>query len=122
MITTNTQVPGYIYEICRRLRQKQTDPEKILWECLRAKRLNGLKFRRQHSIGRYIADFYCSEARLVIELDGGVHHLKDQRDYDKVRQDVIETREIRVVRIRNEEIEQDPEAVLREILLLTSPP
>ena len=107
---SNTQVLGYIYDLCRKLRQKQTDAEKLLWECLRRKRLNGVKFRRQHPIGRYIADFYCPEAHLVIELDGKVHLFKDQKDYDKVRQEVIEMRGIRVLRIKNEEIEQNIEA------------
>jgi very-short-patch-repair endonuclease len=118
----NTQVPGYIYDLYRKLRQKQTDAEKFLWECLRRERLNGLKFRRQHPIGRYIADFYCPEAHLVIELDGRIHRVKDQKDYDKVHQEIIELRGIRVLRIKNEEIEQNIEGVLRKVLSLTSPP
>ena len=115
-------MPAYIYRLCRSLRKKQTDAEKLLWECLRRKRLKGLKFRRQHPIGRYIADFYCPEAHLVIELDGKIHQIKDQKEYDKIRQEIIEMRGMRVLRIKNEEIEQDIESVIRKVLSLTSPP
>ncbi len=118
----NAQVPGYVYELCRKLRRNQTDAEKLLWECLRGKRLKGLKFRRQHPIGRYIADFYCPEAQLVIELDGGVHNIKEQKDYDQIRQEIIQMRGIRVMRIKNQEIERNIESVLSEVLFLTSPP
>ncbi|MGB2769680.1 MAG: endonuclease domain-containing protein [Candidatus Zixiibacteriota bacterium] len=117
-----TQVPGYVYDLCRKLRQKQTDAETLLWECLRGKRLNGVKFRRQHPIGRYVADFYCPEAQLAIELDGKVHDVRDQKEYDRVRKEMIETGGIRVVRFKNEEIEQNIEAVLKKVLSLTSPP
>jgi len=117
-----TKVPGYIFDLCRKLRRKQTKAEGLLWEWLRRKRLNGLKFRRQHPLGRYIADFYCPEVRLVIELDGTVHDLKDQKEYDELHKEVIEVHRVRVLRIRNEEIEKDIESVLREILHLTSPP
>ena len=116
------QTPGYIYDLCRKLRQKSTDTEKCFWEYLRTKRLHGLKFRRQHPIGRYIADFYCREARLVIELNGGVDNIRDQKEYDKIRQEVIKVRGLRVLRIRNREIEKDKQSVLRKILALTSPP
>ncbi|MFC1798046.1 endonuclease domain-containing protein [Patescibacteria group bacterium] len=61
--------PRYIVELSKELRQKQTESEEILWEVLRNRKLNNLKFRRQHPFGRYIADFYCDEIKLVIELD-----------------------------------------------------
>ena len=59
----------------RRLRRRQTEAERILWRALRARQLNGLKFRRQVPFGPYILDFYCPTARLVIEADGGQHTL-----------------------------------------------
>lgn len=117
-----TKIPGYIFELCRRLRKTQTETEKLLWACLRRKRLNGLKFRRQHPLGRYIADFYCPEVLLAIELDGTVHNLKDQKEYDELREEMIEVHRVRVLRIRDQEIEKDIEGVLRKILDLTSPP
>jgi len=116
---TFPKVPGYIYEIARKLRKEQTPAEKILWECLRARRLNGLKFRRQHPLGRYIPDFYCAEKRLVVELEGKVHELKDQKEYDKIRQETIEAMGLTVLRFKNEEVLNNLELVLAKI---TSPP
>jgi very-short-patch-repair endonuclease len=67
--------PHYIIEVARELRQRATLAEKLLWKELRDHKLAGLKFRRQHPIGRYIVDFYCAKLRLVVELEGGVHDL-----------------------------------------------
>lgn len=117
-----TKIPGYIFDLCRRLRKKQTKTEKLLWAHLRRKGLNGLKFRRQHPLGRYIADFYCPEARLVVELDGKVHNLQDQREYDEVRKEIMEVHRIKLLRIKNDEIEQNIENALKRIADLTSPP
>ena len=61
------------------LRQEQTESESVLWEQLRGRRLNGAKFRRQHSIGRFIVDFCCPSAKLVVEVDGGIHDEQDSR-------------------------------------------
>jgi len=61
--------PKYIVALSKELRQKQTKSEEILWQILRNRQLNNLKFRRQHPFGRYIADFYSDEKKLVIELD-----------------------------------------------------
>jgi very-short-patch-repair endonuclease len=115
------KIPSYIFELCRKLRKKQTKAEELLWGCLRSKRLNGLKFRRQHPLGRYIADFYCPEVRLVIELNCDVHNLKDQKEYDEIRKDIIEVRGIWVLRIKNGGIERNIEDVLKRISSLTSP-
>ncbi len=68
-------------ELCRQFRKHPTTTEEMLWQCLRNRRLQGLKFRRQHPIGRYIADFYCHEHKLVAEADGGIHMKKDQKPY-----------------------------------------
>src|SRR5438034_2400561 len=62
----------------RRLRKNQTDAERILWLRLRDRRLNGLKFRRQVPIGRYVVDFFCADAHLVVEVDGGQHATADE--------------------------------------------
>jgi very-short-patch-repair endonuclease len=64
----------------RRLRTDQTEAEKKLWARLRARQLRGVKFRRQHPVGPFIADFCCVEARLIIELDGGQHALRTNKD------------------------------------------
>jgi len=74
-----------------------------------------LKFRRQHSIGGFIVDFYCPEKRLAIELDGDVHEEKKQATYDKARQKTIEALGIKVLRFTNEDVIQNVEDVLKAI-------
>jgi len=69
----------------RALRQKMTLPEVVLWEELRRAKLKGLQFRRQHPIGPYILDFYCSNARLAIEIDGASHDHERQAEHDERR-------------------------------------
>jgi very-short-patch-repair endonuclease len=64
----------------RRFRKEQTTAEELLWEVLRDRQLEGIKFRRQHPFSRFILDFYCSKARLVVELDGAVHDAQQERD------------------------------------------
>jgi very-short-patch-repair endonuclease len=97
------------------LRAGQTPAELVLWEALRDRRLSGGKFRRQHPIGRYIADFYCAEAALVVELDGSMHACPDQEEYDQVRTAELEARGLRVVRISNEEAVSRFDEVLQRI-------
>jgi very-short-patch-repair endonuclease len=106
--------PGYIFGLCRKLRRTPTHAEELLWKYLRTKNLRNLKFRRQHPIGRYIADFYCREARLAIEIDGGIHNIKDQREYDEIRQETLELYGIRVLRFKNREVEQNIEESCRK--------
>jgi len=71
------------------LRSNMTEPEKKLWQILRGEQM-GVKFRRQHGIGHYIADFYCPELKLVIEVDGDSHESADAQAYDAVRHDFRE--------------------------------
>jgi very-short-patch-repair endonuclease len=76
-----------------------TLPEVLLWGCLRGERLQGLKFRRQHAIGSYILDFYCSSARLAVEVDGEFHGNSDQAHHDAVRTRWLNEQGIQVLRI-----------------------
>lgn len=69
----------------REFRHQQTRAEGILWDCLRKRQLLGFKFRRQHQFGDYVADFYCDEAGLVIECDGGVNESNEQWNHDRIR-------------------------------------
>lgn len=101
------------FEKARRLRSRETIAELILWEHLKGKQFHGLKFRRQHPIETFIVDFYCHQAKLVIELDGKIH-LKN-KDADKLRSDEIEKYGIKVLRFTNEEIITDSVKVLSEI-------
>ena len=72
-----------ITNIAKNLRKRSTDAEKLLWRYLRAKQLEGLKFRRQQPIGNYLVDFVCSERQVVIEVDGGQHAI--EKDKDNIR-------------------------------------
>ena len=90
-----------------------TPAEKRLWAAIRGRRLDGLKFRRQHALGSYIVDFICSEKRLIIEVDGDVHD--EQIDYDADRTEQLEQYGYRVIRFRNVEVLNDLGTVLATI-------
>ena len=96
------------------LRRNPTHVEKRLWEHLLNRKLGGYKFRRQHPIGRFIADFYCHSSKLVVELDGELH--ARQFGYDMSRTLWFEERGIRVIRFQNIEVETEIEEVIAEIL------
>ena len=98
----------------RTLRQNPTDPERLLWRHLRARGLGGYKFRRQHVIGRYIVEFVCVSAKLVVELNGGQH--ADRAAYDERRTRFIESHGYRVVRFWNNDALRDVDSVLEVIL------
>ena len=94
-------------EIFRRaasLRKNMTEAEKKLWAVLRRKQLKGKRFRRQHPISTFIADFYCHETMLVIEVDGGIHISTDQREKDTGREYEMQKLGLRIIRFSNEEI------------------
>ena len=90
-----------------------TPKEELLWLKLRAKRFNGLKFRRQHAIGRYIVDFYCDEFKLIIEIDGGIHNT--QKEYDENRNNFLSAGKYNILRFKNEEITNSIDDVLERI-------
>jgi very-short-patch-repair endonuclease len=105
---------GYLLGKAREQRKVMTPAEKRLWGRIRKEAL-GIKFRRQHPIDRFIADFYCHEAKLVIEIDGGYHEEEDQKARDVGRTRELEGFGIRVIRFTNEEVEEDLEGVVRRI-------
>ncbi|MER3467030.1 MAG: site-specific DNA-methyltransferase, partial [Armatimonadota bacterium] len=102
-------------KFARQLRKEQTDAERLLWALLRNRRLAGFKFRRQHPIESYVVDFYCHEARLAVELDGGQHNEPDQRARDEQRTAFLKQRGVRVLRFWNNEVFQNTEGVLQAI-------
>ncbi len=110
-----TNSPKYVPGLARRLRTNSTGAEAALWAALRNRKLGGAKFRRQHPLGRYIADFYCHDSLLVIELDGSVHDDAGQAAYDLVRQKEIEERGLTVLRLSNEEVIEDLPITLNKI-------
>ncbi len=98
----------------RELRKNATSQEIYLWSQLRNRKL-GVKFRRQHSIGYYIADFYCVEKKLVIELEGEYHNHVDIKEYDDYRDGILEELGCTILRIQNSEIDSDSELILNKI-------
>ncbi|MDH5767328.1 MAG: endonuclease domain-containing protein [Gammaproteobacteria bacterium] len=102
----------------RDLRKNLTDAEKILWQKLRNRQLNGYKFKRQVPIDHFIVDFICSSARLIIELDGGQH--AEQVNYDQKRSEYLKSKGFTVIRFWNNEVLQNLEGVLDTLTLALS--
>ena len=98
----------------RDLRREHADPERKLWSALRGRQLSGFKFRRQQPIDRYIVDFVCWEARLIVELDGGQH--ADQVEYDARRSEVLGQAGFKVIRFWNREVVEEFDAVVETVL------
>jgi imidazole glycerol-phosphate synthase subunit HisF len=96
------------------LRKNQTEDEKLLWLHLKRGQL-GVRFKRQHPIWMYIADFYCHELKLVIEVDGSIHNVKEVMESDKIREEDIISFGIRVIRFTNREIRTDITTVIEKI-------
>ncbi len=88
----------------RRMRREPTEAERAAWELLRDRRCLGLKFRRQQIIDGFVVDFYCAEARLAVEIDGGVHDDPDQAEYDEQRTRVLAASGVTVARVPNESV------------------
>ena len=110
-----------IKEAIRSLRRNSTEAENIFWQSVRNRKVHGYKFLRQHPIkftidGKnrfFIADFYCAEHKLVVEIDGAIH--ERQRDYDELRTYIIEKLGIRVIRFKNNDIEKDINLIIMKL-------
>jgi very-short-patch-repair endonuclease len=100
----------------RQLRKRQTPAEDFLWQHLRGNKLGGFKFRRQHSIGSYIVDFYCAPVKLAIEIDGSIHRRKDVRENDVQKTAYLDSLRIRVIRFSNHEVLDNVEGVKNSLL------
>jgi very-short-patch-repair endonuclease len=105
----------YLKERRNSLRNNMTSAEAMLWSIIKSKQL-GVKFRRQHSIGNYIVDFYSSEIKLVIEMDGGVHQDIIHQSNDEVRDNYLKDLGIKIIRFNNDEIYEDEERVKEELI------
>ena len=99
----------------KQLRADRTEAEALLWERLRRKALGGFRFRQQHPIGTYIADFYCNEAGLVVELDGSYHFSTEQIERDRMRDEAMRAHGLRILRISNDEVIENIETTLSKI-------
>lgn len=118
-IVIGQSVSSEAYERSKELRREMTPAEKILWKELKTNKLNGLHFRRQQIIDRFIVDFYCHQYALIIELDGDIHDL--QKDLDTEREAYLVARDFRILRFTNEEVLKDLPTVLKKIVESCSP-
>jgi very-short-patch-repair endonuclease len=113
----HTNTPKEIYDktklLSREMRSNPTAAENHLWQRLRKEQVLDFKFRRQYTIDRFIVDFYCTEARLVIEVDGGIHD--EQQEADQLRTEFLESLGLRVLRFTNGEVIQQTDGVIESI-------
>ena len=105
----------FMKETRRKLRNNATKHEKIMWEKLKWSKFMWLKFRRQHSVWRYILDFYCPKLKIWIELDWNQHLEEKAIEYDKIRSEYLESDKIKIYRFSNYEIENNLEKVLEKL-------
>ena len=105
--------PSEQIAFAKKLRSEATDAEVLLWSRLRRRQLGGFRFRRQHPIGPYVADFACLSERLLIELDGGQHGERAQ--YDKKRARELQQRGFRTLRFWNDDVFHDIDTVVERI-------
>ncbi len=106
----------------RGLRRRPTEAEKRMWRLLRDRRLVDAKFRRQHPVGPYVVDFFCANAKLVIELDGGGHGTEEKKDADERRTAELRALGFRVLRFWNTDVLRNPEGVLKTVAEALSAP
>jgi very-short-patch-repair endonuclease len=109
----HNDTPQYITDLSRRNRLNPTKQEEKLWSMISVKKLDGLKFRRQFPIGRYIVDFYNHAHRLVMEVDGGIH--RTTKEYDRNRDSYLTARGYSVLRFTNSEIDSNIGSVIQRI-------
>jgi 5-methyltetrahydrofolate--homocysteine methyltransferase len=105
----------YLVELARANRKNPTSAEAVLWEALRNRKLDGVKFVRQKPVKGYIGDFYCRALSLIVELDGGIHDTPANQEHDRIRTEWLEAHLYRVIRFRNEEVLESLESVLQRI-------
>ena len=106
-------MPRQVTDHARRLRQNLTDAERVLWRALRELDNQGGRFRRQHRIGHYVVDFACTPAKLVVEVDGGQHAWRADKDAERTA--FLESRGYRVIRFWNNEVLENLEGVVEKI-------
>ena len=112
-MTADASIWDTLKENSKKNREDPTKAETILWEKLRDRKLNGFKFRRQHAIGQFIADFVCIEKSLIVEVDGSIHD--DRKEQDELRTNALNQIGFRVLRFSNDEVEERVDYVLEKI-------
>jgi very-short-patch-repair endonuclease len=111
MLFYNTKLKRYSQE----LRKNMTDAERLLWSKLRKKQLKGCQFYRQRIIGNYIVDFYCSEAKLIVEVDGGQHYDSEGRKKDELRENYMKNLGLEILRVSDCEVFKNIDGVVERI-------
>jgi very-short-patch-repair endonuclease len=114
-IMKESQMPINLTEVAKELRKNSTDAERLLWRHLKARQLEGLKFRRQEQIGRFIADFVCYERGMIIEADGGQHAVEREKDAERTQW--LNSQGFTVLRFWNNEILTNIDGVLEVVRL-----
>jgi very-short-patch-repair endonuclease len=104
-----------LLDFARHMRREPTPAEEAMWRMLRNGQLTGFKFRRQHPLGLYIADFYAPSAALVLELDGNTHATDEGIEHDRIRHAYLESLGLVVIRFWNFEVKESPDAVIERI-------
>ncbi len=104
-----------IFERAKSLRENMTLAEQVLWDRLKNKQILGFRFRSQHPIDIFIADFYCHSLKLIIEIDGKIHLKKDIKEYDENREAEFKRYEIEVIRFSNDEVLNSIDEVINKI-------
>ena len=108
-------LPEQLKQHARELRKNSTNAELLLWQLVRRNQLLGMGFRRQHPLGNYVLDFYCHEAQLVVELDGGQHNEVSRQQHDETRTQYLKSQGLTVLRFWNNEVLENTEGVLQMI-------
>ena len=114
-VTQMTYTPKKTVARARDLRRTMTLPEVLVWQHIRGRRLDGIRFRRQHPIGPYILDFFCEDARLTVEVDGESHSQAEAVEHDKRRTEWLNARGISVLRIPARDVLSELPAVVDHI-------
>ena len=112
----------YLKGLRQHLRNNATSAEQLLWQILKHSKLHNRKFRRQHSIGHYIVDFYCPTEKLIIEVDGSVHEVEEVKKRDIEREKQLTELGFNVLRINNDEVFENLDKVAAKIKSAFSPP
>lgn len=99
----------------RSLRRPQTETERILWKKIRARRFYGFKFRRQVPMGIFIVDFFCVSEKLVVEIDGDSHAMEGAKEYDKMREEYLRSKGLRIIRFSNDSVRTNLDGVLTRL-------
>ncbi len=115
-ITADPALYGLLKEYVSKHRSNPTEAEKVVWELLKGRKLSGYKFRRQHIIKSYIADFICLPKKLIIEIDGSIHNLPENVISDEERTAELNRLGYKVIRFTNNQVLHEPDAVLNEII------